>query len=280
MSFKTILACLTSEAAASNLLPAACSLARRFDAHLTGIHTRKAFVPYSGIAIAADDITFGGFRKQVTEEDQRIERLFQAATDLAGCTAEWRSRAARSPSAADELLASAVRSDLILAALPDPQHERFDQKGFQKDLVASSGRPVLLLPDDWGDRPVGTRILAAWKASREAARALHDGLPFLQHATFSELLTIEEPQHRTADYSTEGHEVARLLSRHGVTPEVRHIRAGEHSTGTRILMEAASQECDLVVMGGYGQSRLHRFVFGDASEHVLSAARIPVLMSG
>lgn len=280
MSFKTILACLTSEFAAAHLLPAACGLAQRFGAHLTGLHTREAFVPYSGIAIAADEITIGDFSSRVREEDQKIEQLFRAATDRAGCTAEWRSQAARSPEAADELRESATRSDLTVALFPDPQRERFDQRGFQKDLVVHSGRPLLLLPDDWGEKPVGTRVLAAWKPSREAARALHDGLPFLQTAAFAEIVTIEEPPQQAADFSTEGHEIARLLSRHGVAAEVRQIRDGEHPAGTRLLMEAASQQCDLLIMGGYGHSRLHRLIFGDASEHILHEARIPVLMSG
>lgn len=280
MSYKTILACLTSEFAAEHLLPAACGLARRFDAHLTGIHTREAFVPYSGIAIAADDITLGEFNKRVTEEDHRIRKLFQAATDLAGCAAEWRSRAARSPDAAEELLDSANRSDLAVALLPDPLQERFDQKGFQKELIVNSGRPVLLLPDDWGDQPIGTRILAAWKPCREASRAFHDGLPFMKTAAFAEIATIQEPQHQSTESGTEGHEIARVLSRHGVAAEVRQIPNAEYETGTRLLMEAASQQCDLVIMGGYGHSRLHRLIFGDTSEHVLRVARIPVLMSG
>ncbi|UWQ27149.1 universal stress protein (plasmid) [Leisingera aquaemixtae] len=280
MSYKTILACLTSEFAAAHLLPAACGLARQFDAHLTGLHTREALVPYSGIAIASDEIVLGDFNRRVAEEDRKIENLFQAAADQAGCTAEWRSRAARSPDAADELLDSATRCDLIVALLPDRQQERFDQAGFQKDLVVNSGRPVLLLPDDWGSKPVGTRILAAWNGSRESARALQDGLPFLQRAAFAEVVTIQEPHHRSAEFATEGHEIARLLSRHGVTAEVRQIQDTEHPPGIRILMEAASQQCDLVIMGGYGHSRLHRLIFGDASEHVLREARIPVLMSG
>ncbi|MFW8635640.1 universal stress protein [Cribrihabitans pelagius] len=280
MSYKTILACLTSQAAARNLLPAACALARRFDAHLTGLHTLEALVPYSGIAIAADDITLGEFNRRVIAEDRKIETLFRAATGQAGCAAEWRSRPARSPDAADELLVSAMRCDLALALLPGLDQERFDQRGFQMELVLNSGRPLLLLPDDWGGRPVGTRVLAAWKGTREAARALHDGLPFLEQAEFTELLTIGESPRPAHGAETEGHEIARLLSRHGVHAQVRHIEAGEHGTGTRLLMEAASQECDLIVMGGYGHSRLHRLIFGDASEHVLGEARIPVLMSG
>lgn len=279
MSYKSILACLTSQSAARDLLPAACGLAQRFGAHLTGLHTLEAFVPYSGIAIAADDITLGDFSRRVSEEDLAIEALFAAATTRAGCEAEWRSRPARSPDAADELLVSAMRCDLAMALLPGRERERFDQRGFQMELVLHSGRPLLLMPDDWGGRPVGTRVLLAWKATREAARALHDGLPFLQQAEFVELLTIGEGPRPASEAETEGHETARLLSRHGVHTEVRHIAEGEHGTGTRLLMEAASQQCDLIVMGGYGHSRLHRLIFGDASKHVLSEARIPVLMS-
>ncbi|AHD03721.1 universal stress protein [Leisingera methylohalidivorans] len=280
MSFKSILACLTSESAASRLLPASCELARRFDAHLTGLHTREAFVPYTGIAIAADDITFGEFYKRVSDEDREIEKLFDAATDQAGCSAEWRTRAARSPDAADEMLQSAIRSDLVLTLLPGQQKERFDHRGFRDELIVNSGRPVLLLPDDWGSKEIGTRVLAAWNGTRESARAIHEGLPFLQQAEFIEILTIEEPRRQSMDYSTEGHEIARVLSRHGVTAEVRHVPAGTHGAGTRILMEAASQECDLVIMGGYGHSKLHRIVFGDVTAFVLRELRIPVLMTG
>jgi len=42
--------------------------------------------------------------------------------------------------------------------------------------------PVLLMPAGWRPRPVGDSIFIAWKASREATRAVHDAMPLLVKA--------------------------------------------------------------------------------------------------
>lgn len=280
MTYKTILTCLTTEFAAECLLPAACNIARRFDAHLNGIHTREAYVPYPGIPIHMDDDLLDQFNERVMQEDKNIEAMFKETTERAGCTSEWRSRLARSVSTTDEVLRSAYRSDLIITLPPDREHERFDQAGIQKDLIVHSGCPVLLVPENWGEKPIGTRTMIAWKPTREATRALHNGLPFLKAAEYTGILTVESPRKSALEDSIEGHEVARSLSRHGVTPEVRHVPAESSEIGTRILIEAAGQNCDLVIMGAYGRSRLQRLIFGDASGHMLREAGIPVLMSG
>jgi nucleotide-binding universal stress UspA family protein len=36
---------------------------------------------------------------------------------------------------------------------------------------------------------------------------------------------------------------------------------------------------DLLVMGAYGHSRLREFVFGGATQHILSHMTVPVLLS-
>ena len=43
----------------------------------------------------------------------------------------------------------------------------------------TSGRPVLAVPFAGEFPTVGERVLVAWNASREAARALNDALPLL-----------------------------------------------------------------------------------------------------
>jgi nucleotide-binding universal stress UspA family protein len=49
--------------------------------------------------------------------------------------------------------------------------------------------------------------------------------------------------------------------------------------GETLLSCAAEFGADLLVMGSYGHRRWREFIFGGASRHVLTHARLPVLMS-
>jgi nucleotide-binding universal stress UspA family protein len=46
-----------------------------------------------------------------------------------------------------------------------------------------------------------------------------------------------------------------------------------------ILKECNAIEANLLVMGGYGRSRLRQKVLGGMTEFVLGVARLPVLMA-
>jgi nucleotide-binding universal stress UspA family protein len=46
-----------------------------------------------------------------------------------------------------------------------------------------------------------------------------------------------------------------------------------------ILSHVADGSTNLLVMGGYGHSRLREFVFGGATRGMLSAMTVPVFMS-
>lgn len=48
-------------------------------------------------------------------------------------------------------------------------------------LVTATGVPVLAVPPG-GSEDFGRTVLIGWNGSREAARAAHDALPFLQDA--------------------------------------------------------------------------------------------------
>jgi nucleotide-binding universal stress UspA family protein len=46
-----------------------------------------------------------------------------------------------------------------------------------------------------------------------------------------------------------------------------------------ILSHAADSSADMIVMGGYGHSRLREFVLGGATLGLLESMTVPVLMS-
>jgi nucleotide-binding universal stress UspA family protein len=49
--------------------------------------------------------------------------------------------------------------------------------------------------------------------------------------------------------------------------------------GEAILAEAKAMGADLLIKGAYTQSRLRQMIFGGATNHILSAAELPVFLA-
>ena len=75
-----------------------------------------------------------------------------------------------------------------------------------------------------------------------------------------------------------GFDIARHLARHGVDAQVKRLPATDEAAAT-LLSYAADSDTDLMVMGGYGHSRLREFVLGGTTRNILSSMTVPVLMS-
>jgi len=68
----------------------------------------------------------------------------------------------------------------------------------------------------------------------------------------------------------------RLLYTEGAGDEAAALRAACNLSGRE---HALGLKADLLVMGGYGHSRVRDFVLGGATQGVLSELRLPVLIS-
>jgi nucleotide-binding universal stress UspA family protein len=120
---------------------------------------------------------------------------------------------------------------------------------------------------------VGGSIAIAWKPTPQAARAIAAAMPFLKRATDITVLTVEEAA------ASEGfNRLTRYLSWHGcrASAEILRVEGGD-AVGT--LLSAAEERAGLLVMGGYGHSRLREWIFGGFTERVLADAPLPVLMA-
>jgi nucleotide-binding universal stress UspA family protein len=94
------------------------------------------------------------------------------------------------------------------------------------------------------------RLLVAWNGSREAARAVHDALPFLIAAERTAALIVD-PQAQASEVGEQpGADLAAHLARHGVRVEVKTIPSGGLAAGDAILAQAADESADLLVLGG------------------------------
>lgn len=151
-----------------------------------------------------------------------------------------------------------------------------DARSVAKAIVFNSGRPTLLLPDN---RDVGSlgHVAIAWDGSRVAARAVADAAPFLERASTVSILTVtdEKPLPRP----DVGERLSLGLRARGLPAKAEPILAGDRSVGRALQEHALSFGGGLLVMGGWGHSRLRDFVLGGATEDILANLRLPVLIS-
>ena len=277
MSYKTIVVHLDAAARRAERLEIACTLAAGFDAHLVGLFALAALpVPFA----------FGGTAGTVlaSEERWRTEAAAQAKQDFEravarhGVKAEWR-EAPEDAVAAVRL--SARYADLVVVGQDDGEaslREARIAERFAEEVVLTAGRPVLLVPYVGRFSSVGSRVLVAWNAGQDAARALSDALPLLQRARSVEVVAFDPESSATGHGPRPGAGIALYLARHGV----KATAAQQHASidvGNQILSRAADSDADLIVMGAYGHSRAREIVLGGATRTVLESMTVPVLMS-
>lgn len=143
-------------------------------------------------------------------------------------------------------------------------------------VVFGSGRPTILVPEhaDVGEM---SRIAIAWDGTRVAARALADATRLLDRAREVKVITVtdEKPLQEEAA----GDRLVDGLQQAGVNASFSRIRAGDLPIAESLQRHALEFGAQLLVMGGYGHSRLRDFVLGGATAGVLDDLRLPVLLS-
>lgn len=144
-----------------------------------------------------------------------------------------------------------------------------------ESVVFGSGRPVVLLPEAI-DAGAFDHVAIAWDGSRVAARAAADARPFLAKAKKVSVLTVADEKKLVVE---DGARLAASLRRGGVEAEAVVLH-GKGAAVARTLQDGAKERgCGLLVMGGYGHSRVRDFVMGGATEGVLKSLSMPVMLS-
>jgi nucleotide-binding universal stress UspA family protein len=218
-------------------------------------------------------------------ESQRVEAeaaasaaitRFEEAARRAGVSAESRLLAASLAEASDQFGRIARRFDLAVVGQAEPE------KASPEELIAESalfegGRPVLVVPYIQKDGLKLGKVLVCWDGSRAAARAAGDALPFLARAKAIEVLIVSGERGKSDEIP--GADIGQHLARHGLKVDVKRIVATDTDVANTILSYVADSAADLIVMGGYGHSRLREFILGGVTRGILEAMTVPTLVS-
>jgi nucleotide-binding universal stress UspA family protein len=117
----------------------------------------------------------------------------------------------------------------------------------------------------------------AWDGSRLAARALRDAMPFLTVAETVTVIAVNEGRNGGDEASSD--QIVAHLARRGIKASIERLTADRGNVDGTILSVAADSNIDLLVMGGYGHSRLQQRILGGVTRGMFDSATVPVLMS-
>ena len=143
----------------------------------------------------------------------------------------------------------------------------------------TSGRPILVIPYIGRFDTFGTNILVGWNNSREAARAMNDAIPLLAKAASVTILEANPIGRKPASDDATSADITRHLARHGISAKTARTSTDRMSASDALLSYAADVSADLLVVGGYGHSRLRELILGGVTRELLQHMTLPVLMA-
>lgn len=259
-------------AGSSHRVKVAARLARDNGARLIGLGA-EAFEPmltvdpFFGYA-AAEWATL--VQSQIVASLKNAEAAF--VRDAAGADTEWRSIEDKPARA----LAHAARAADIIVMSPKGKGGS-SRTADPADVIMTSGRPVLIVPDG-ATQLHGKAVIVAWKDTREARRAIADAMPFLIAAEDVILQAIcDETEVESA--TRQVNDVVDSLKRHGVKARASVTTATQGEVTMILTQTAIANHADLIVAGAYGHNRASEWVFGGVTDDLLHRPEGFVLLS-
>lgn len=252
----------------------AVSMAAAFGAHLTGISVAYEMdVPPFYMGALPTDFIDAQIVQNRALADETATR-FSALATAAGVTHDVQTMPATLGVATDTFSRMARLYDLTVVPQPNP-----DSPGpegvIAESVLTEAGRAVLIVPYVQTKPFAAERAVVAWDGGRPSARALNESLSLLHRAKHVQVFRVSDE-----DTDEEDQEVLRHLARHNLKAELRKLPATSSvPISASILNEVSDQGADLLVMGGYGHSRLRQLVWGGVTSEILASMTVPVFMA-
>jgi nucleotide-binding universal stress UspA family protein len=285
---KIVLLPVSGSPADAEVFATALTVARTFDSHLIALHVRPDVRRDLASLAASDGGMSAGIDTMLEKMEAEADAREKSASDTwhafcssnnvdsaetprpTGVTGEW---ATEIGTEADWLAEYGRTADLLVVGRGEEQWG--PDYVLMEAALMDTGKPVLIAPRLPSVALNGV-IGIAWKNTREAAGAVRAAMPFLRRSTHVTIFTV--PESDPGDDKSHLR-LARMLRWHNVNVSMQALL--EHSRPpVDVLFDAVTQSgCGLLVMGGYGHTRLREAVFGGFTREVMKAAPLPVLMA-
>ncbi|MCH8858387.1 MAG: universal stress protein [Proteobacteria bacterium] len=286
MPIAKILASITGGPHDAAILGYALAAARPFNAHVVAAFSKPdisdaiAFF-HDGISGAVVDEVVRASREAAEEALRRARAALKDVTEKGGVkivekpvrshmvTLSFRELRGNF---ADQVTEAARLSDIVVFG-PLREDDRTGLAEVFVQVLTQTDRPVLLTTETAPEK-FACRVAIGWDGKTAAAQAVSASIPYLARAEKVEVLSVQRSS--AQPYPTEG--LREYLALHGIEINERVLAPTSKSIG-EVLLEAATEGgADLLVIGGYGHSRLRESLIGGVTRHVVSHATMPVFM--
>lgn len=211
-------------------------------------------------ALAALEQALAAAGGTVCDRSPGVDRVSASFAEAAGVT--------------EDVMAAAARlSDITVFPSVANEDRTAVLVGLEAALL-ESGRPVLVAPESGVSTVLGRTVALAWNGRAQSARALALAMPLLEKAEAVHVLGVDTLR-TDAD---EAAPVVEYLSWHGI-PATYHKLEGSGSVASQLQERCADIGADLLVMGGYGHSRLRELILGGVTRAMLNQTRLPLLLA-
>jgi nucleotide-binding universal stress UspA family protein len=275
--FRNILVHIPSERPIRPVIDVAIALTMARRSHLDAVAIGYESMSAVGMVVeggsAAVAAVMGVEQERALERANAAIAVFEVEARLAKIAYGTRAIAAIPADAEQTIGALSRLYDLTIVLQPEfatASHDNIIPQG----ILFNSGGPMLMVPYIQKGPLDANHIGIAWDGSRAAARALHDATPFLMGAKAVTVIAVNETVGEASSDQLVGH-----LARRGIAARVQRLTADRGNIQSTILSIAAESNIGLLVMGGYGHSRLKERILGGVTRGMFEAMTVPVLMS-
>lgn len=275
MSIRNILVAYNGTETADRAVRLAAHMARRLDAHLTGLFAHSLPHSYTQMeayltadAIMALDESGAKAEANVSEKfNALIEAEEQGLRTTFLCEQGFPN---------DTISQFARTYDLTVVGQPDATRNGSPHTNPDPDTIAlQSGRPVLVAPRGYERMETSRGAIVAWDGKRAAARALSDAMDLLEDEDNVTVLHVGDEN----EVRKPGRDIMEHLSRHGMSVALNTQPRAGLAISDIVLNTCAETDAGLLVMGAYEHSRFSEMILGGVTRDVLARTHIPVLMS-
>ena len=252
----------------------AVSVAKYFNLHLTPVAIEYEFIatgsPFETAAFCVVSNQIEQSRElanaaarnfeHIARQESILSNVAIIRSDLTGAC-NWFAKQAR-------------HHDLAIVTQPDPPAP---ETLLIEAALFESGRPVLVVPRAQKTPFTHGRIGICWNGSCNAARAVSDSMPFLKRGTTIEFISVADGDAKSDNFDTLG--MKNHLARHDIQAVTVSLPKSKKTIAETIIAYSTDNQIDLLVLGGYGHSRLREYVLGGVTHDVLDWTTVPILMS-
>lgn len=180
---------------------------------------------------------------------------------------------------ADEVIGRRARYADITVLGPEMLSRGTLKSKVAEGVLFSSGKPLLLIPKGAPPTLSPRRIIVGWDWRIEASRAVAQSLDLLVAAEEVRLVLVDPIEGEDRHGAEPGADMAMYLARHGAKVTVDRLPSQGRAVAAVLHQHAIDTSADLLVMGAYGHSRLHEWIFGGVTRSMLEEPPLPVFLA-